>query len=147
MKYAMFKGMADGIIVFDGNECSFDVVKEQLVNENVSFQAAEFDDFGAARSPCAHLLNNEPLVTGQVIPYKNGNVVTGDVYKVCMFMDTAGTYGLIQQEATDCIVENNKLDMPFKLQTGNGIANLGDYVAIRPDGTTFVTSLNDWDLF
>ena len=147
MQYAMLKGLADGIIIFDGNECSFDILKEQLVNEKVSFQVAEFDDFGTVISPCVHLLNDEPLVIGQVVPYKNGNLVTGDICKVCMFMDTAGTYGLIQQEATDCIVENNKYDMPFKLQTGDGIASLGDYVAIRSDGTTFVCNINDYDLF
>lgn len=147
MQYAMYKGLADGVIIFDGNECTFDLLKVQLANEKVSFQPTKFDDFGAVVSACSHLLNDEPLAIGQVIPYKNGSLVNDDVYKVCMFMDTAGTYGLIQQEATDCIVENNKYDMPFKLQTGDGMASLGDYVAIRPDGTTFVTSSDDWDLF
>lgn len=63
-------------------------------------------------------------------------------------MDTKGTYGLIKGVAVDCEpMDFNAIDMPTRLRTGDGVAELGDWVAIKFDGTTAVCDRSEYSIF
>jgi hypothetical protein len=146
MFYAAKK--TDGVIAvvdFDGQDCTAAIINE-ITNGKLEVKSQSQEE---ERLNCEFILDGETILPGEVIAFNSsGNRINADVYRICRFFDTKGSYGLIKRHAFGVIeLERNETGYPTRIQCGTDIVELGEYVLIDKNGAAKKCSPDDYDKF
>ena len=135
----------DSVVIIDGEDCTFEYLSSLIL---VDKTRAVQNELGKVVSQCFYSVDGKRLNTGDSATVSNGKLVNAEVYKLCRFFDTKGSYTLIKQQAIGVIgCEVNGGGYPSKLilPCGDEIS-MGEWIRIDKSGNSSKCDIADYNL-
>lgn len=133
MLYATMKqANIDTLIVFDGEDCTCEILKSVL-GEQFQLTPQHIVDNQVINT--TYEINNLVINKGDILTLSSGEVVNVEVLKLMRFFDTKSSYTLVRNHAIGVEFEDcNDGGFPQRLVSNGVEINLGDWLVINERG-------------